>query len=70
MLIPIDNYNSCRKLRKHVLSTELNIRHTNTKYSSALLTVPVAEWLAYFPFDSYIMDLCRDGRNFPLQKIS
>ena len=45
----IDGYKSCRKLREQVLSTELNIRYRNTKYSSLLLTAPVAEWLAYFP---------------------
>ena len=43
---------SCRKLRKQVLSTELNIRYTNNKFSLQHLTVPVAEWLGYFPFDS------------------
>ena len=32
-----------------VSSTELNICYTNTKYSSLLLSVPMAEWLAYFP---------------------
>ena len=34
------------------LSTEFNMRYTNTKYFSLFPTVPVAEWLAYFPFDS------------------
>ena len=48
----IDGYNSCRKLGKQVLSTEFNKHYTNTRYLSLLLTVFVAEWLAYFPFDS------------------
>ena len=55
----IDSYKSCRKL-----STELNIRYTNTKYLSLFLTVHVAEWYAYFPFDSYISGSSRVGRNF------
>ena len=28
----INGYKSCRKLRKQVLSTELNIRYTNTPW--------------------------------------
>ena len=40
------------KKPKKKLSTKLNIRSTNTKYSSFCLTVPVAELLVYFPFDS------------------
>ena len=70
MLNSIDGYKSCRIWRKHVLCAELKIRYTNTKYSSPLLTVPVPEWLAYFPFDSYIPGSSRVGRNFIFQKIS
>ena len=50
----IDGYKSFRKLRKQVISTELNKRYTNTKYTSLILTVAVAEWLTYLPVDSYI----------------
>ena len=52
------------------LSTELNISYTYTKYSSVHTTVPVAEWLAYFPFDSYIPGSSRFGRNFIFQKVN
>ena len=45
-----------------VSSTKLNICYTNTKYSSMILTVAVAEWLAYFPFDSYILGSSRVWR--------
>ena len=65
-----DGYKSCRKLREKVLSTELNIRYRNTKYSSLFLTAPVAEWLAYFPYDSYIAGSSRFGRIFIFRKIS
>ena len=65
-----DGYKSCRKLREKVLSTELNIRYRNTKYSSLFLTAPVADWLAYFPSDSYIAGSSRFGRNFIFPKIS
>ena len=41
---------NCREL-KQFLSTELNICYTNAKYSSLFPPVPVAEWLAYLPFD-------------------
>ena len=76
----IDVYKSCRKLWKQAFSAELNIRNTNTKYSSMILTVAVAERLiAYFPlikdkkniyfhFYSYIPDSSRVGRNFVFQK--
>ena len=53
-----------------VLITELNIRYKNTKYSFLFITVPVAEWLAYFPFDSYIPGSSRVWRNFISQKKS
>ena len=65
-----DGYKSCRKLREKVLSTELNIRYRNTKYSSLFLTAPVAEWLAYFPSDLYIAGSSRFGFNFIFRKIS
>ena len=58
----VENYETSIKC------TELNIRNTNTKYSSTVLTVPMAEWLAYFPFDSYIPGSSRVGRNFVFQK--
>mgnify|MGYP003686284799 CR=1 FL=1 len=53
-----------------VSSTELNICYTNTKYSSELLSVPVAEWLAYSPFDSNFPVSSRTGRYLIFQKIS
>ena len=64
----IDGYKSCRKLRKQVLSTELNIRYINTKYSSLIPTVAVAQWIVYFSFDSYISGSCRFGRNLIFYK--
>ena len=64
----IDGYKRCRILGKQVLSTKLNIRYRNTKYSSLLLTAPMAEWLAYFPYDSYIAGSSRFGRNFIFEK--
>ena len=64
----IDGNKSCKNLRKQVLSTELNIRYSNTEYSSLFPMVPVAEWLAYFPFDLYIVHWSRVGRNFIFQK--
>ena len=39
----------------------------NPKYSSSFLTVHVAEWLAYFPLNSYITGSRRDGRRFIFQ---
>ena len=62
----IDGYKRCRILRKH----ELNIRYINNKYPLMKITVPVAEWLAYSPVDSYIPGSSRVGRNFIFQKIS
>ena len=39
----IDGYKkNCRKLREQVLSTDLNIRCMYTKYSSEIITGPVA----------------------------
>ena len=66
----IDGYKCCRKLRKQVLSTELNIRYINTKYSSLIPTVAVAQWLVYVPDDSYNPGSSRVGRNFIFHKIS
>ena len=53
-----------------VTSAELNICLINTKYSTILLSVPVGEWLAYFPFDSNVPGSSRTGRYFIFQKIS
>ena len=66
----IDGYKSCRKLRKQVFNTELNICYKNTKYSSMILMVAVAKWLADFPLDSYIPGSSSAKRNFIFQKIS
>ena len=66
----IDGYKSCRKLRKQVQRKELNISYAYTKYSSLISTVSVANWLAHFPFDSYILGSSRVGRNFIFQKIN
>ena len=66
----IDGYKSCRKLRKQVFNTELNICYKNTKYSSMILMVAVAKWLADFPLDSYIPGSSSARRNFIFQKIS
>ena len=65
-----DGYKSCRILRKQVLSTVLKIRYTYTKYSSVTITASVAEWLAYFPFNSYIPGSSRVARNCFSQNIS
>ena len=54
----------------HLNVTKLNIRSMYTKYSSEIITVPVAYWLASFLFDSYIPGSIRVGRNFIFQKIS
>ena len=53
----IDGYKSCRKLRKQVQRTDLYISYTYTIYSTVEITVPVAERLEYFPFNSYITGL-------------
>ena len=51
-----------------VSSAELNICYIKTKYSSILLSVPVGEWLAYFPFDSYVPGSSHSGRYFIFSK--
>ena len=45
----IDGYKSCRILGNQVLSTKLNTRCMYTEYSSDIITVPVAWWLASSP---------------------
>lgn len=55
---------------KQVLSTNLNISYTYTKYSSLEITVPVSEWKAYLPFDSYIPGPNRVGSDFIFQRIT
>ena len=65
------SFKACKHLNvKSIFTMSINGYKSCRILISAIITVPMAECLAYFPFDSYIPGSSCIGRNFIFQKIS